>query len=270
MEAQADVVGDPVAVGVAEDRLEKGDGAGEDGGAVGGVEQVEDSVAEGVEPGVHAVGKRSWARDDLNGLNGEASFFEQAAIDRGAGVEGGRCGFSVDVEGREGGLEGGADGGDVALSAHLRDEAAAGAEGAVDASEKGLLTGDSGDPVEGGVGEDGVELLVVREAGCALQLDVEIAQAGSGEHGGGAVHAEEDGSGGGELLGEGAVAAAEIEDGFAGLWGEEIDYRGGEVGYEAAVGGVGVGVPGLEDGRGRGLRAHRCYCSLPCGVSRGR
>ena len=56
MEAQADVIGDPVAVGIAKDWLEECHGLGEDGSAVRGVELVEDSVAEGVEPGVHSVG----------------------------------------------------------------------------------------------------------------------------------------------------------------------------------------------------------------------
>jgi hypothetical protein len=50
VEAKADVIGDPVAVGIAEDGFEEGYGLGEDGGAVCGVELVEDSVAEGVEP----------------------------------------------------------------------------------------------------------------------------------------------------------------------------------------------------------------------------
>ena len=57
--------------------------------------------------------------------------------------------------------------------------------------------------------------------------------------------AGEDSAGGGELFGEGAVAAAEIQDVFAGLGGEESDDVGGEGGDEAAVGGVGFGVPGL-------------------------
>ena len=56
MEAEANVVGDPVAFGVAEDGFEERYGLGEDGGAVGGGELVEDSVAEGVEPGIHAIG----------------------------------------------------------------------------------------------------------------------------------------------------------------------------------------------------------------------
>ncbi len=41
---------------------------------------------------------------------------------------------------------------------------------------------------------------------------------------GGAVDSGDDGSGGGEFFSEGSVAAAEVEDGFAGLRGEEIDY----------------------------------------------
>ena len=74
---------------------------------------------------------------------------------------------------------------------------------------------------------------------------VKVALAGGGEHGGGGVDAYDDGSGGGELFGEGSVAAAEVEDLFAGLGVEEGDDFGGEVGDEAAVGGVGFGVPGL-------------------------
>jgi hypothetical protein len=75
--------------------------------------------------------------------------------------------------------------------------------------------------------------------------DVEIALAGGVEHDGRGVDSGDEGSSGGELFGEGAIAAAEIEDLFAGLGVEEGDYVGGEGGYEAAVGGVGFGVPGL-------------------------
>ncbi len=84
----------------------------------------------------------------------------------------------------EGGLKRGADGGDIAVAAHFGDESAAGAEGAVDAGECDLLAGDAGDPVEGGVGEDGVELVFVGEGGGVVLLDSETALAGGGEHGG--------------------------------------------------------------------------------------
>jgi hypothetical protein len=50
------------------------------------------------------------------------------------------------------------------VTAHLGDETAAGAEGSVYAREDcGLICG--GDPVEGGVGEDGVELVLVGKGG---------------------------------------------------------------------------------------------------------
>ncbi len=52
---------------------------------------------------------------------------------------------------------------------------AVGTKGAVDAGEDGLLACDAGDPVEGGVGEDGVELLVVGQDGGVVLLDVEVA-----------------------------------------------------------------------------------------------
>ena len=56
VKTQANVVGGPVAVGVAEDGFEQSDGAGESCCAVGGREAVENAVAEGIEPGVHAGG----------------------------------------------------------------------------------------------------------------------------------------------------------------------------------------------------------------------
>lgn len=108
--------------------------------------------------------------------------------------------------------------------------------------------------MEGGVGEDGVELGLVGEGLGLVVVDCEGLRAflceGSSrfDHGGGGVDSCEDGSGGGELLGEGSVATAYVEDVFAGLRGEEGDYGGGHGGYEASVGGVGGGVPGLASG----------------------
>jgi hypothetical protein len=267
VEAEADVVGGPVAVGVAEGGFEQSDGVGDCCRAVGWVELVEDAVAEGVEPGLHTVGEWGGAGDQVDGLDCEACAFEKTAIDGGRWVEAGRGGFGVDVEGCEGGLKCGADGGDVAVTAHLGDETAAGAEGSVDAGECGLLAGDSGDPVEGCVGEDGVELVFVGEVGRVVLLDIEIARAGGGEHGRRGVDAEDVGSGSGELFGEGSVAAAEIEDLFAGLGVQEFNDSGGEVGDEAAVGGVGIGVPGLACSCWRG---HGGIVSLAEGDARGR
>ena len=234
---------------------------------VGGVEAVEDSVAEGVEPYFHstlaigAVWERGGAGDEVDGLDGEAGGLEQAPVGGGRGVEGGGDGFGVDAVGGEGGLDGGADGGDVGVAAHLGYEAAVWFEGSVDGAEGGGLGG-LGDPVEGGVGEGGVELGSVGEAFGWVFVDGKAAGSGGGDHGGGGVDSGEDGSGGGEFFGEGSVAAAYVEDVLAGFGGEEIDYSGGEVGYEASVGGVVGGVPGLAGGFCLFGGGHGVYCSL--------
>ena len=134
-------------------------------------------------------------------MHGEAGLFQETAIEGWRRVEASCCGFGVDVECGEGGLECGADGCDIAVAAHLGDEAATGPKGAMNACESCLLAGKTRDPVEGGVGEDGVELLVVGEGGGVVMFDLETTYTGGCEHGGGGVDAGEDGSGGGELLG---------------------------------------------------------------------
>ena len=58
---------------------------------------------------------------------------------------------------------------------------------------------------------------------------------------------------------EKAATTAEIQDLFAGLGVEEGEYVGGEGGDEAAIGGVGFGVPGLA---GFGCGGHRCIVRL--------
>jgi hypothetical protein len=118
------------------------------------------------------------------------------------------------VKRREGRLERCADGGDIAMAAHLCDEAAAGAEGAVNTCEESLMAGNPRDPVEGGVGEDGVELLKVRKRCGVVLLNLEVPLAGGVEHGRRSIHTSEDRSCGGKLFGEGAVAAADVQDLF--------------------------------------------------------
>ena len=98
MEAEADVVGGPVAVGVAENGFEERHCVGECGGSVGWIELVEDTVAKGVEPGFHAVGEWGGAGDEVDILDGETGGFEETAVESGRGVEAG-CGcFGIDVE----------------------------------------------------------------------------------------------------------------------------------------------------------------------------
>jgi len=105
--------------------------------------------------------------------------------------------FGVDSEGCESCLESGADGGDVAVSSHLGYETAARAEGTVDSGQHCVLSGDAGDPVKNGIGEDGVKLMMVGERGCVVVLDVKVAFASGIQHGSRGIDASNDGSGGG-------------------------------------------------------------------------
>ena len=98
---------------------------------------------------------------------------------------------------REGCLERCADRGNIAVAAHLCDEASAGAEGTVNTGEEGLVTGGLGDPVEDGVGEDSVKLVMVGERGGVVLLDVEVTLPSYGEHSGRCVDACEDCTSGG-------------------------------------------------------------------------
>jgi hypothetical protein len=101
------------------------------------------------------------------------------------------------VKRREGCLERCADGGDIAVTAHLCNEASAGAEGTVNTGEEGLVTGRSGDPMEDGVGEDSVKLVMVGERSGIVLLDVEVTLPSCGEHSWRGVGAGEDCTSGG-------------------------------------------------------------------------
>ena len=72
-----------------------------------------------------------------------------------------------------------------------------GRECSIDSGQHCVLAGDAGDPVESGIGEDGVKLMMVRERGCVVVLDVKVAFTSGGKHGRRGVDAGNDGSGGG-------------------------------------------------------------------------
>jgi len=99
--------------------------------------------------------------------------------------------------------------------------------------------------VESGVAEDGVEFVFEREVFAVDGLRGDAEFFCGFDLGGAGVDAEDVAAEGLELGGEDAVTAAEIEDAFAGLRGEEIEDGSAEVGDEAGVAGVGFGVPGL-------------------------
>ena len=124
VEAQAAVIGEPVAFGIAQDGTQEGDGFGDGAGTVPGGEAVEYSVAEGVEPGFHAGGQGSGAGDQFNGVDHEAGLLEEAGVGGGRRVEGVCGSLCVDMVAGKRGLECDADGGDVAVAAHLCDEPA--------------------------------------------------------------------------------------------------------------------------------------------------
>src|SRR6185437_104438 len=86
------------------------------------------------------------------------------------------------------------------------------------------------------------EVCGVGEAG------VERAGAGGGDHAVGVVDGDDGGAGGDEAEGEGAVAAAEVEDSLVGGGGGEVEDGLAGGGDEGGVAGVEVGVPGLGSG----------------------
>jgi hypothetical protein len=99
--------------------------------------------------------------------------------------------------------------------------------------------------VQDGVREDGVELGVVGQVADVAGFEGEAGKvvAGLGDHGGGAVGTEHLGAGAGDLRGEMAGAAADIEDALTGLGGEESEKVAAELPDEGVGGVVESGVP---------------------------
>jgi hypothetical protein len=80
--------------------------------------------------------------------------------------------------------------------------------------------------MEGGVGKDGIELLVVGKRSGVVLFDVEIAPSSSSEHSGRVIDAGKNGPSCCELFCKGPITATEVKDVFAGLCGKEGDYVG--------------------------------------------
>jgi len=197
VETESYIISGPITVSVAEDGLEETDRVGENGRSVVWAEMIEDPITKGVEPGFHAVGEWCGAGNEINRLDGEAGSFEETTVMGRRGEEACSSGFRVDVERRAGGLERGANCGDVAVTAHFCDEAATWTECAMNTCEEVLVAGGPRYPVEDGVGEDSVKLITVGERGGVVLLDVEATLPSCGEHSGRGIHAGEDGTSGG-------------------------------------------------------------------------
>ena len=99
--------------------------------------------------------------------------------------------------------------------------------------------------MQDGVGEDGVELGVVGQVADVAGFEREAGEvvAGLGDHGGGTVGTEHLGAGAGDLRGEMAGAAADVEDALAGLGSEEGEKVAAELPDEGVGGVVESGVP---------------------------
>ena len=66
METESYIIGGPITVCVAEDRLEQANGVDEGGRSVVWAEMIEDPITKGVEPGLHAVGELSGTWDEFD------------------------------------------------------------------------------------------------------------------------------------------------------------------------------------------------------------
>ena len=130
------------------------------------------------------------------------------------------------------------------MRAHLGDEPAAGPERTGDAGDdpRGLLL----HPVQGGVGEDRVGVALDGEVAAVRMLEGEggMKRAGTLHHRRIAVDADDPGTACGDIRGQLARAAAQIDDPLARLGRQQIDHVGGEGRDEAERAVVEPGVPG--------------------------
>ena len=106
---------------------------------------------------------------------------------------------------------------DIAVTAYLADEPAARLQRARHAGGDELRRTH---PVQSGVGEDGVELTIKGELMAIGFLDAKSARRGDRQQIVAEVGAEHIGAGGRDLRRQSSVAAAEIENAFAGLCGQ--------------------------------------------------
>jgi hypothetical protein len=118
---------------------------------------------------------------------------------------------------------------------HLGDKAPARLERAGDTGEHRLLRAH---PVQRRVGEHRVELALESEALTRHDPRVEALRLGGGDHVGRSVDRDDDSPAGGDLRGQHAVAAAEIEDALARLGVEQLDHRRAESWHEMRGRGV--------------------------------
>ena len=121
------------------------------------------------------------------------------------------------------------------------------------------------DPVQHGVAEHGVELLLERQRLGAPAPRIEAARARRADLLGAAVDGDDAAAGGDQLLGERAVAAAQIEHLLAGPRCEQVEDAGAEIGDKTRIPGIGVRIPVLC-GHSVDLRCGTAYYERRLGV----
>lgn len=117
------------------------------------------------------------------------------------------------------------------MPAHLGDEAAAGFQCAMHAAQRGILIAH---PVQGGVGEDRIELPVEVQCLCTKKTGREPARLSGCNHLRRSVDSGNSRAGGSDLFRQRAIAAAEVENALAALRIEKFKDSACEIGNEAA------------------------------------
>ena len=131
------------------------------------------------------------------------------------------------------------------MAAELGNQSPARPQGPPDARDHGV---GAPHPVQGGVGEHGVELGLEAQILAVHYPGVETARARRRDHVGGGVDRDHGGAGSGDALRQHAVAAAQVENPLVRLRRQKIDQRHSQFGDETRVPRVTLGIPALRRG----------------------
>ena len=129
------------------------------------------------------------------------------------------------------------------MTAELADEAAVWPKGPRHAGDHEFWPAH---PVQRGIGEHRIELVLERKGVAVDPLHRESTGGGGFEQLLGEIGAKDLGPGSGDRLGQHAVAAAKIENALAPPWREHVEHGLGQVGDEASVAGIAVRRPALD------------------------
>ena len=150
---------------------------------------------------------------------------------------------AVDAAARQHRLQRHDDCGHVAMASEFGDETPAGAQRARDACYHGVRIGLH--PMQGGIGEDGIELAGERQGGTVDEVRVSATIAGLSHHIRGCVDTDNRTAELGQPQGKHAVAAAKVENSLARLRRQQLHHGRTQIGDKSGIGRVASGVPFL-------------------------